>query len=172
MSDFAPQPTPGDQLTALSEKIENIKKELTEKCDTLQKQITELKNSVGTLDSNCNSRLGRITTLIGSTLDHIQLIVHTVAGMNQRMLECEDKIGKHGTSLAVNKRNLLELNKYVKKVDAMWKAAQKEVDALNEESHAHRKFRYGVIAAISSVCGTVSYFGWDLLKSIWKTLFE
>ena len=171
MADAPEMPSPDVQLTELSEKIETIKRELMEKCDNLQKQIDTLKGEVTNWDNSCNNRLSRITSLIGSTMDHIRLIVHTVTGMHQRVAECEDKLNKHGTSLAVNKKNLLELNKYVKKVDSLWKAAQKEVDALNEESQKHRKFRAGVVAAISATVGTITYFGWDLIKSIFKTIF-
>ena len=169
MSD-TPQPTPRDELDELSKKIEQVKKSLTDKCDDLQREIDELKGSITKWDDSCNSRLGRITTLIGSTMDHIQLIVHTVTGMHQRVAECEDKINKHGSSLAINKKNLLELNKYVKKVDSLWKSAQKEIDALNEESDKHKKFRHGITAAVSAVVGTVTYFGWDFIKKIYFAL--
>ena len=169
MSDTS-QPAPRDELDELSNKIDQLKKSLTDKCDGLQKEITELKDSIAKWDDSCNSRLGRITALIGSTMDHIQLIVHTVTGMHQRVAECEDKINKHGSSLAINKKNLLELNKYVKKVDSLWNSAQKEIDALNEEASKHKKFRHEVTAAISAVIGTETYLGWDFIKKIFNAL--
>lgn len=165
-----PQPTPRNEFDELSKKIENVKKSLTDKCDSLQKEIDVLKGSITKWDDSCNSRLERITSLIGSTMDHIQLIVHTVTGMHQRVAECEDRLNKHGSSLAINKKNLLELNKYVKKVDSLWKTAQKEVDALNAESDKHKKFRNSITAAISAFVGTVTYFGWDFIKKIFCTL--
>lgn len=160
-----------NDLTKISQQIENVKKVLNEKCDDLQKQIEELRSTVSAGTESQDARLIRVTSLISSTMDHIQLIVQTVVSIHKRLVECEDKTSRFGNSIIVNKRNLNSLSEYVKKVDKLWKSAREEINKLTDESEKHSKFRWGVISAISAGFAVVGHFGITWIKNVWNALF-
>jgi len=161
----------GADLDKISNQIEKARLEFTERLDDLQNQLSALKTTVDNKDTEINTRFNRITHLISSTMDHIQMIVQTVVEMHNRLTECEEQNIRYGKSLAVNKKNIADLNKYVKQVDALWKDARKELDALNAEADAQKKFRWKLTAAISSVLSAATYFGAGWIKKIWTTFF-
>ena len=72
--------------------------------------------------------------------------------------------------MAINKRNLCEVNKYVKKVDQEWKAAVKEINRLSAAEEDNSKFRWKMTA----VCTVGLAILFMILKggSIWDMVAQ
>lgn len=137
-----------EQLTleSLSERIANVKEDVDEKCQALQKQIVELEDRLGEDESKYTEQIGRITMRIGSAMNHLQVLIRTISDISTLLKVHDVKLDKLGESVAINKRNLGEVNKYVKKVDQEWKAAVKEINRLSAAEEDNSKFRWKMTA--------------------------
>ena len=69
--------------------------------------------------------------------------------INNKLAEQDQTLWSHGNSISINKRNLNELSKYIKKADKAWKEACKEIKDLHEASNEHSEFKGRVIAGFS-----------------------
>ena len=134
-----------EQLTleSLSERITNVKEDVDDKCQELQKQIVELEDRLGADEDKYTKQIGRITMRIGSAMNHRQVLIRTISDIST-LLKAHDV--KLGGSVAINKRNLCEVNKYVKKVDQEWKAAVKEINRLSAAEEDNSRFRWKMTA--------------------------
>jgi len=137
-----------EQLTleSLSERISHVKEDVDEKCQALQKQIVELEDRLGEDESKYTEQIGRITMRIGSAMNHLQVLIRTISDISTLLKAHDVKLDKFGESVAINKRNLGEVNKYVKKVDQEWKAAVKEINRLSAAEEDNSKFRWKMTA--------------------------
>lgn len=158
-------------LDSIQNEIAKVKLEFDTKVNSLQTQLDDLKKDVDGNDEMSITRFRRVTKLIGSAMDHIRVIVQMVIDMHNKITEYEEQISRHGKSLAVNKKNIAELSKYVKQVDALWKEARKDITSLSEEAAAHKQFRWKLTAAISSILSAATYFGADWIKKFWSAIF-
>ena len=137
-----------EQLTleSLSERITNVKEDVDDKCQELQKQIVELEDRLGADEDKYTKQIGRITMRIGSAMNHRQVLIRTISDISTLLKAHDVKLDKLGGSVAINKRNLCEVNKYVKKVDQEWKAAVKEINRLSAAEEDNSRFRWKMTA--------------------------
>lgn len=159
-----------EQLTleSLSERIAHVKEDVDEKCQALQKQIVELEDRLGADEDKYTEQIGRITMRIGSAMNHLQVLIRTISDISTLLKAHDVKLDKLGESVAINKRNLCEVNKYVKKVDQEWKAAVKEINRLSAAEEDNSKFRWKMTA----VCTVGLAILFMILKggSIWDMI--
>lgn len=137
-----------EQLTleSLSERIAHVKDDVDEKCQALQKQIVELEDRLGADENKYAEQISRITLRIGSAMNHLQVLIRTISDISTLLKAHDVKLDKLGESVVINKRNLCEVNKYVKKVDQEWKAAVKEINRLSAAEEDNSKFRWKMTA--------------------------
>lgn len=137
-----------EQLTleSLSERIVNVKEGVDEKCRALQKQIIELEDRLGEDEKKCTEQIGRITIRICSAMNHLQVLIKLISDISTLLKAHDVKLDKFGESVSINKRNLVEVSKYVKKVDQEWKAAVKEINRLSSAEEDNSKFRWKMSA--------------------------
>lgn len=163
---------PNEQLTleSLSERITHVKEDVDEKCQELQKQIVELEDRLGADEDKYTKQIGRITMRIGSAMNHLQVLIRTISDISTLLKAHDVKLDKLGESVAINKRNLCEVNKYVKKVDQEWKAAVKEINRLSAAEEDNSKFRWKMTA----VCTVGLAILFMILKggSIWEMVAQ
>ena len=159
-----------EQLTleSLSERIAHVKEDVDDKCQALQKQIVELEDRLGADEDKYTEQIGRITMRIGSAMNHLQVLIRTISDISTLLKAHDVKLDKLGESVAINKRNLCEVNKYVKKVDQEWKAAVKEINRLSAAEEDNSKFRWKMTA----VCTVGLAILFMILKggSIWDMI--
>lgn len=159
-----------EQLTleSLSERIALVKSDVDEKCLSLQHQIEDLEKRVGDDEDKYTEQIGRVTMRIGSAMNHLQVLVKTISDISALLKAHDVKLDKFGESVAINKRNLCEVNKYVKKVDQEWKAAVKEINRLSTAEEDNSKFRWKMAAVLSVGTGILLFIlkGGDIWDGI------
>lgn len=152
----------------LSAKIEKVKLDLEAKCTDLQNQLNLLGNRSDANDDKQNTQIIRVAVLIDTAMDNIKSIIGMLVEINNKLAEQDQQLWSHGNSISINKRNLSELSKYIKKADKAWKDARKEIDALQIASDEHATFHGKISWAFTILAGAVIWIvTGDHAKMLW-----
>lgn len=152
----------------LSAKIEKVKLDLEAKYIDLQTQLNKLGVRSDANDDKQNTQIIRVAVLIDTAMDNIKSIIGMLVEINTKLAEQDQQLWSHGNSISINKRNLSELSKYIKKADKAWKDARKEIDALQVASDEHATFHGKISWAFTILAGAVIWLvTGDHAKVLW-----
>lgn len=153
---------------ALYSEIEKVKLDLEAKYADLQAKLDKLGAKSDSNDDKQNTQIIRVALLIDTAMDNIKNIIGMLVEINNKLAEQDQQLWSHGNSISINKRNLSELSKYIKKADKAWKDARKEIDELQVASEEHSAFNGKIAWAFTVLAGVVIWLvTGDHAKMLW-----